>query len=347
MSGRLIFALLLVWTSTALACVGLPALEGLPDGGGSERTDADPSAPDADPSAPDANPGAADARPYPDAIPGTPDANPPCPLIDAGPSDPDAGPPGDEPGSGVVWLDYGEQQSISDGSWGTALTDVVRHLPASYGTTYYDSDKVTHGHETSHGIHSHLRNYFNNTGQQANGFYVLGDRAAIIVEPDIRKSDVAAYVPSVLRGSRFSLYITGSTAWDDTPLYVWDEWVAYTNGGIIGVDLVNAGMWSFGWRDAVMGQLEFTVYALATAMAVADLDPTYFATNTQFKEFLAWNMKRAMDNYRQGAAMSEFSWATQDSYYEALRTNSAAEPIVQFARDTFGLVWANQVLGIN
>jgi len=334
----------------ASACVGMPDPEGFiqPDGAPvNPAADAAPWTPDAAPNAPDSAPWTPDAAPNaPDAAPGTPDAAPSAP--DAAPPPPDAAPPPqDEPGSNVDWLAYPEQQSISDGSWGTVLTDIARHLPSEYGNIYWDSDKVTHGHETSHGIHAHLRNNFNNTGQQANAFYALGNKAAIVVEPDIWKHDVAQYVPSSLRGPRFDLYITGSSAWDDTPLYVWDEWVAYTNGGEVGVNLVNSGMWSYGWRDAVMGQLEFTVYALALGMAVRDLDPTYFENNTQFKEFMAYNMKRAMDIFRQGRAMSDFAWSTQDDYYDALRENADAADLVMFARQTFGWTWANQVLGID
>ncbi len=261
-----------------------------------------------------------------DARPGQPDA-PPASQADAR--------PGDLPGNGVQWLTYPAQQALSDPSWGDALTDIARHLPAQYGSTYYDSDKVTHAHETSHGIHAHLRNYENNTGQRANAFYVLGDRAALVVEPNIRKAQIAQYVPQSLRGSRFSTYITGQTAWDDTPLYVWDEWNAYINGGAVGVDLVAAGMWSYGWRDAVMGQLEFTAYAIATAMAVAENDPTYFAQSTQFKEFLAWNCYRAMTIYRAGAVLEDFAWSTQDSYYQTLRTSPDAAPVRDFVSATY------------
>ena len=44
-------------------------------------------------------------------------------------------------------------------TWGGALTDIADHLPAQYGDQYWDADAITAGHETSHGIHAHLRNY--------------------------------------------------------------------------------------------------------------------------------------------------------------------------------------------
>ena len=287
------------------------------------------------------DPGGGGADGAPNGVDAAPGAG-----IDADPGAPDASGGGARPGDGVQWLAFPSQQSLSDSSWGTALTDIANHLPSSYGNTYYDSDKVTHGHETTHGINSHLRNYFNDTGETANGFYVLNDRGALVVEPDIRKSEVAQYVPAALRGSRFSLYVTGSTSWDDRPLYLFDEWVAYTNGGEVGTNLVDEGKWSYGWRDAVMGQLEFTVYAVATAIAVAQGDPSYFASNTQFREFLAWNIERAMRIFRKGAAMASFEWDSQDDYYQTLQTGAAGEPIRAFVRDTYGVSWTNEVLGL-
>jgi hypothetical protein len=54
------------------------------------------------------------------------------------------------------------------------------------------------------------------------------------------------------------------------------------NGGAVGVDRVRAGLWNEDWQDGVMGPREFTVYAIAVAMAVEAGDPTYFASNERF-----------------------------------------------------------------
>jgi hypothetical protein len=251
------------------------------------------------------------------------------------------------PGEHVSWFSYPVQQpSKSGASWGKALTDIAQHLPSKYGDTYWDSDLITAGHETTHGINSELRNYHNKTGKRANGFYVLDGKGVIIVEPNIRKSAVATYVPASLRGSRYSLYITGQIAWDDTPTYVFDEWVAYTNGGAVGVDLVQKGLWKYGWRDGVNGQLEFVVYAVALGMAVEKGDPTYWASDDgkQFKEFLAWNTKRAMDLYRLGMVMPDFKWDSQDKYYAAMKSSTDAAAWRAFADRLFGAEWAAEVL---
>jgi hypothetical protein len=267
---------------------------------------------------------------------------PPPPLIDAGPGMVDPVRPGDR----MECFDFPTQRSAPGGERGALLLDVVTHLPEEYGDTYYDGDRITWAHETSHGIHAHLRNNFNDTGERANAFYVLGDRACLVVEPAIRKSDVAARVPRSLQGSRYDLYLRGSPDWDDTPLYVWDEWVAYTNGGEVGVDLVEHGLWTAGWRDGVAGQLEFTIYAIAVAMAVDELDPGYFDRHPQLLEFLAWNARRAMDLYRRGSVLEDFRWDDQDAYYRTIQESPDAADLRAYVRRTFGDTFANEVLGL-
>ena len=262
------------------------------------------------------------------------------PIADSG--SPMVRPPGD-----VTWTPWPSQHNRSNAPWGTALTDIIRHLPLSYGDTYADSDLVTYGHETTHGINSHARNNLNRTGRRANGFYCMNDRVAIVAEPAIRKSAIAMYVPNSLRGTRFALYITGSPDWDDTPLYVWDEWVAYTNGSEVAMSLTREGLWRYPWRDAVAGTLEFVIYALATAMAVEVGDAAYFRDNAQFRAFLAWNARRSMELFRAGASNANFQWAQQDQMLRALQTSPDAAAMREFARRVFGRPWAQEVLGLD
>ena len=253
-------------------------------------------------------------------------------------------PPPPPPPGDVTWLDYPEQHQDSDASWGWALADIAKHLPKSYGSTYWDSDLVTAGHETSHGIHAHLRNNFNNTGQTANAFYVLNDRAALVVEPNIRKSDVNPYVPQSLRDSRYGTYLQGASSWDDRPLYLWDEWVAYTNGTEVGVAMVDENKWTYGWRDQ-FGNLEFTVYGLAVGMAVEALDASYWNSNDQFRAFMKWQTERAMDLFQRSRTMTAFEWDKVDDYYAKMQTSADAEDLRKFARRAYGDAWAQQVMG--
>ncbi len=109
---------------------------------------------------------------------------------------------------------------------------------------------------------------------------MLGNKAAIVVEPNIRKQDIKPRIPTI-----------------------------------------------------------------ATAKTVSELDPTYAATNLQFRRFTAWNIQRAMSLFAQGRVMTQFTWVDQDAYAAKLRTSPEAEPLRQFARTTWGTARCQTVLG--
>ena len=205
------------------------------------------------------------------------------------------------------------------------------------------NDLITLGHETTHGINNYIRNQNRVPGKTINAFYVLNNQAVIVEEPNMRKSKVAAFVPSSLQGSRYSLYVVGSTGWDDRPLYIYDEWVAYVNGSAAGIDLVKRGKWTYGWRDGVAGTMEFVVYGLAVAMAAEKHDPSYLQ-NKQFLEFTAWLIQRSMELFREGAQMKDFKWNKQDQYYQSLKTSPDAQGMRDFCKRIFGANWTQSIL---
>ena len=250
-----------------------------------------------------------------------------------------------QPGGGVRFLDYRATRTDTGMAWGGVLTDIQNHLPPSYGDMYWFEDSyMTAGHETTHGINSDLRNNHNDTGGRANGFYVLENRGVIVAEPNIRKADAQRYIPQALQGSRYQLYMVEQTAWDDTPCYVFDEWTAYINGAMVGVDEVEHAIYRGQWTDGVYGALEFVVYSMAIAMATEQGDAAYFASNTQFKEFIAFNTRRAMSVYRRGAPMMMFTYDVQDRYYSDLTTGSAGAPIRDFIRRVYGQQFLDEVI---
>jgi hypothetical protein len=214
-----------------------------------------------------------------------------------------------EPGDGVRWLRFPAQKRGDRPAWGPFLNDIENHLPGRYGDRYASADGITHAHETTHAINSHLTNHCNDTGQSAYGFYVGADRAAVIVEPRLKLSQVAAVIPRALRGSRYDLYfIRQQKYFEDRPLYVFDEWTAYVNGARAGIELAERAP---GWDsrcDAVLGALEFSVYGLGLALAIKRHDPAYLRTNRQFTEFLAHELRQAADVYRRGIVLDRFRW---------------------------------------
>ena len=208
------------------------------------------------------------------------------------------------PDTDLKFLSFGPQQDKT--ATGAALTDIVSHLPSSYGNTFYNSDLVTWGHETSHGISAHVRNNFNTTGRNANAFYVMGDQAVVVAEPRILKRQVGAYVPVGFRGSRYSLYIAGQAAWDGQPLYILDEFNAYTNGAAVALNLHKDNLWTYGKQDVLAGLVEFVGYSLALGRAVEANESEYFQTYPQFAAFLGYAIERAMTTYRAGSQIPDF-----------------------------------------
>jgi hypothetical protein len=264
-------------------------------------------------------------------------------AADAAPGAADAS-SGAQPGDGLMFLDFPEQRPADPRAAGDGLQDIARHLPSSYGDEYYFDDQLTWAHETTHGINAELRNNYNTTGKPANGFYVMQNRGVIIIEPNCRKSDANAYVPMSLRGFRYDTYLAGQEEWEDTPTYLFDEWVAYTNQAVVGVELVQRGLYTSGGQDGVYGAMEFVTYAMALGMAVRDKDPSYFQSYPQFREFLAWNAKRAMQAFRAGHALQPFQFSEQETYFDTLRTAPSAQPIRDFIVQTYGQAFEAELL---
>jgi thiol-disulfide isomerase/thioredoxin len=154
-----------------------------------------------------------------------------------------------------------------------SLRDIDSHLPA--GHIYRnDSDLVNWAHETTHGINSRGRNEL--VGNRINAFYCLGDKLAVFREPRVRKSDVCRYVAANHRGPGWGLYMAGQTEWDDTPLYILDEWSAYLNGAVVHLELVKRGMRQDRSLDADLNKCnEFAWYAHALLQCVDAQDRSY------------------------------------------------------------------------
>jgi len=233
-----------------------------------------------------------------------------------------------------VFVDVPEFRSNSEQS---VYGDTMRHSEESpFGDQHGRSTNV---HETIHGIHSYLRNKYKSSNNRVNGFYGLDGRGIIIEEPNIRKSQIKKFVPQNLRSFRYSLYLDRSAEWDDTPLYIYDEWTAYVLGGKCNVDDVQNNRYKGGWSDGVSGCLDFSIYAIALSMAVKEYDPDYWENNKQFRNYTIWNLREACKTYTIGHKMDQFKWDKQDALLIEFLTSSAAEPMRKFVSENFEGVW--------
>lgn len=220
----------------------------------------------------------------------------------------------------------------------SVFADVLGHSKGEpFGTAFGRSTSV---HETAHGIHNEVRNEYNRLGKpRANAFYFLEGRAVIVEEPKIRKSHANKFVPEKLRSYRWKLYMAGQMEWDDTPLYLCDEWVAYILGGMCGIDDVKNGRHKGGWTDGVSGCLDFSIYSLGLCMAIREGDPVYWRENQQYKAFMHYALHQACRTFMEGRNMKEFRWDDQENLLRELRTNPAAEGMRKLLRDEFDGAW--------
>lgn len=227
------------------------------------------------------------------------------------------------------WQEY-KPVRTADASLGKVLGDIESHMPP--GHIYRDSDKVTWGHETTHGINSNLRQKFR-SDKRINGFYCLQDRAAIIEEPKVLITQVASEVPPSLRGGVYQLYLVSqASSWNADSLYLLDEFVAYTNGSACRKDLGIKER-----AETVQFMFEFNVYCTTLAKVIKDRDANY--DDKQFKAFLMWNIERSMEIYagEEGAT----------TYWKKFQNHQDAAELRQFANDYFGETWCDRVLWAN
>ncbi len=213
--------------------------------------------------------------------------------------------------------------------------DILNHCSNPFAHKYLS----IMAHENIHDINNDIRNAHSDYGRnKVNGFYVLNGKGYLLKEPNIRKNIVASYIPQELREYRFKTYVTGMTEWDNRPLYLVDEYIAYISESLVLTEEVENNRYNEGWTDGVLGSLEFSIYCVALSMAVKEHDPEYWQNNP-LREFILYNLKRAYAVYKKGSIMPQFKYDKQDKLLLALRTSPDAEPMRKFLKDYFQGVW--------
>lgn len=225
---------------------------------------------------------------------------------------------------------------------GVVLGDIESHMPNNH--IYVSiNDKVTWAHETTHGINSVLRNKHSkiNTifktateyrpvygGGSVNAFYVLKNRYIVIKEPNVKISDIAENIPESLRGRSYDLYlINQQNDWNDYPLYIFDEWSAYTNGAACHLDLkINDR------SDSILSMFNFNVYSICVAMTTKEQDKDY--DDKELKAFLRWNIERSFEYLNNDSLSIE--------YLEKIEKADDAKKFRKFCVDYFGPEWTKK-----
>jgi hypothetical protein len=183
---------------------------------------------------------------------------------------------------------FTEVPEIRQSNTGSAILDgIEKRMPQSH--VYQNpGDRGNWVHEGTHGLNSRLRVA---TREQDNVLYVLDGKACYLSEPNLRLRDIIPYIPGDCRGGGYQLYLQQQLqSWDDTPTYVLDEWVAYTNGSAY----VNES----GGSEYLCYErmIEFNAYATALVLAVQAKDPNY-KDKDKLIQFVAWNIERTLVIY--------------------------------------------------
>lgn len=248
---------------------------------------------------------------------------------------PDQVVPKKQPGDSVVWFEFKPFSDLKDPRWGDVLTDLENHIPAADSIRNKYSDKEVQAHETTHHIHAYMNNRLQSSRTHSH-LYVGNNKGVKFKNPKYTIADVAKLVPEELRKHRYKTYlISQQRGWNDEPLYLWDEWVAYCNGGECGIETVKKKLYDPNRNDAIWGVLEFNVYATYVLAAQKEKDP-------QMVEFFAWNFARGMRIYKDGCELPVFMW-DDHKYLKFLREDEAAAGWRKFLIDTYGEQWFKDV----
>jgi hypothetical protein len=262
------------------------------------------------------------------------------------------------------WKKWNRIYEASDPDLGVVLGDLESHLKK--GHSYRDDNKITWAHQVTHGINAVIRNE-NMIKEGCNGFYVLQDRAIILKEPFITINDVVREIPNKLRGPSFNLYlIEQNDKWNDRPLYLMDEWIAFTNGSEVGKELNFEG-----WYFELLQAHNFNVYCMYMAMII-DRDVSNYR-DSELKKFMKWNIERVfmisipsdreeIDRVVQKKTVSfnnklfcphcrvegigqKVDLKRIKDYIDLIRTLPEAEKLRVFAKYYFGEDWCKRVYG--
>lgn len=221
----------------------------------------------------------------------------------------------------------------------TIFGDVISHCQNPDSS----QNRQTRVHETVHYINNEIRNKAGGTHNRVNGFYCLKGRGIVLEEPNIKKSQVREFIPQIVRSTRYDLYIENSPDWENQPLYIVDEWVAYTISGMSAVEDHQNGLLKE-HTDGVFGCLEFSIYGIALCMTIEKYDPDYWKNNQKFKTFIYWWLRGSQNTFNAGRNLENLFWEGQEKLLNTLRTSPECHDMRRFIQKNFNSVWLTDIV---
>ena len=129
------------------------------------------------------------------------------------------------------------------------------------------TDLVTWTHELSHGANSQV---WNKKGKH--GLYLLDGKGIVLPHPSITIEQVAHAIPPEKRGKIYKLYLVDQRRWwNDSPLYLLDEQLAYTHGAIAHSQMG----WTDRRKDTYQSAREMEGYIREMLNVIERRDPDY------------------------------------------------------------------------
>lgn len=181
----------------------------------------------------------------------------------------------------MAFIIYNKIKDFNNQRFGRILSDIESHMPD--GHIYKNSDLVTYAHETCHGIHSNIRQKY---GGKVNATYVVDNWASVLQEANTTLANIASLTR--YKGNVYNLYlIQQQQYWNNEPLYVLDEWICYTNGAMVGLEL------NLNRSESLTYAVEFCFYVEALLKSVKNTDLSYSQLK-QLQQFCSWHVRRVM-----------------------------------------------------
>lgn len=183
---------------------------------------------------------------------------------------------------------------------GAVLADVEAHLQPGNPYVAVD-DPMGWAHEGTHGVNSLIRN---STGRErVNAFYLLDNRGVVLAEPRLSLSQLVLLVPR-----EFQRDVLAVAEWNDRPLYALDEWTAYTNGTLCGLERELAGLSPgrdpTGCAHSLECAIALSAYAATLVAAVERFDPQY-PDREELVAFVTWHTARVRETVELARAKSK------------------------------------------
>lgn len=191
-------------------------------------------------------------------------------------------------------------------------------VPDKHQRLYGDTDLTTSGHETTHQINSEIANTKSHRDKSV-GLYTLDDTGWVIDEPKpLTIQQVAPKIPKEFRGGILGLYqlycISQASSWGDRPLYHCDEWVAYTNGSIIALQLAAAGELKEARWDSMQGVVYFSMFCSVMYSCVP-------SPSKELTEFFNYQLARVATVFKESQKYPMLTKAENtallESYYDS------------------------------